>query len=490
MAGLGTGINYGVHANNLINLTRGIVERVFHVVKDGNLSTVPQPIEGVFERLASIRQRLVARATPTPVVAREEYPQLYFGRKRRIYERAYDSLCSRALRLSDSFVSTFLKAEKINFSAKADPAPRVIQPRTPRYNLEVGRYLKRFEKVLLGAFERVFGYAVVLKGMNAGQVAAALRNNWDQFKEPVAFGLDASRFDQHVSVEALRWEHSVYNRCFQSPELARLLRMQLTNRGYARVEDVCVKYEVSGKRMSGDINTGLGNCLIMSSIVISYCEQHGIQARLANNGDDCVVFCDRSDLARFDGIDSWFLDFGFTLTREEPVSVFEQIEFCQAQPVLTSTGWRMVRNPFSAMAKDCVSLQGWANPLEIRYWAHTIGTCGLELTRGVPVWQSWYTQLHSIGCEAPAGYVEQQMGGVGMAFMARGVQGGPITAEARVSFYRAFGIPPDAQVALEVEYATLPIVSDEGTPLVTLHHIRSLDNASNPLARLRTLYSR
>lgn len=485
MAGLGTGINYGVHANNLKNLTRGIVERVFHVVKDGSLSQVPQPKGGVFGRLSSIRQRLVSRANSTPVVQKGDYPYLYTGRKRRIYQRAYDSLCTRALRISDSFVSTFLKAEKINFTSKADPAPRVIQPRTPRFNLEVGCYLKEFEKVLLQAFCLVFGYYVVLKGMNANRVAEVLRGHWERYKKPVAFGLDASRFDQHVSVDALKWEHSVYNYCYQDKHLARLLRMQLTNRGYARVDGKVVRYEVSGKRMSGDINTGLGNCLLMSSMVLSYIEEHGIDARLANNGDDCVIVCEQSDYHKFDALSAWMLDFGFTITREEPVTRFERIEFCQAQPVYTSTGWRMVRNPFTAMAKDCVSLQSWSNPLEVRYWAHTIGTCGLELTRGVPIWEAWYTQLHSVGVAAPPGWCEQQMTGVGMGFMARGVVGGVITDEVRVSFYHAFGVMPDQQTAVEMEYANTPVCVDADTPVMSTENIKTLDRATNPLAILR-----
>ena len=73
---------------------------------------------------------------------------MYVGRKRGIYERAYTSLMVRAIGVRDAWVNTFVKAEKVNFDKKTDPAPRVIQPRSPRYNLEVGRYLKLYEKEL------------------------------------------------------------------------------------------------------------------------------------------------------------------------------------------------------------------------------------------------------------------------------------------------------------------------------------------------------
>lgn len=479
MAGIGVGAFYGVHADNMKNMARGITERVLYVVRGGRLVQAPKPKEGVFRRLSSVRSRLLGVLTPTPVVARESYHELYVGRKRNIYRQACESLLLKAVNSRDAIVSTFLKAEKINFAAKVDPAPRVIQPRSPRYNLEVGRYLKLFEKRLYCAFERVFGYRVICKGLNATEVAAVMRSNWESFKQPVAIGLDASRFDQHVSSDALRWEHSVYNAVFNSAELRRLLKMQILNRGVARTEDYRLDYTVDGCRMSGDINTSLGNCLIMSSIVIAYCEAKGINFRLSNNGDDCVLFVNQDQLTHLAGIDDWFLEFGFTLTREDPVYVFEKVVFCQCQPVYTSTGWRMVRDPFTAMSKDSVSLLGWDNPDAIKQWANAIGTCGLSLTRGVPVWQQWYERLVRAGRDASTG-ARELVEASGMGYMARGITGGRITAESRYSFYLAFGLTPDAQVALESEYSE-PWSFDTPSPMM-FPQATAIDKSQNSLA--------
>jgi len=479
MAGFGTGVRYGVHCANLKNLPRGIVERVFHVVRDGRLAQAPQPRVGVFSRLSSVRQRLLAVTRPTPVVAREDYPGLYTGRKRGIYERALESLTVRAVNSRDAWVNTFVKAEKVNLDSKGDPAPRVIQPRSPRYNLEVGRYLKMFERELCHGFERAWGYPVVLKGLNAQQVGGWMAVHWSAFRNPVAVGLDASRFDQHVSYDALRWEHSVYNSVFHSSELARLLKWQLHNRGVARTEGYRVDYDIRGCRMSGDINTGMGNCLLMSSMVIAYCESVGIEYRLANNGDDCVLFLEQADLGKLSGIDSWMLDFGFTLTREEPAYVLEQVEFCQARPVLTSTGWRMVRDPRVAMSKDCVSLLGWESELDFQYWCHAIGTCGASLTAGVPVWHAWYHRLQRMGAAAPSGVVDVVYDS-GLGYMSRGVVGGEVSAEARVSFWRAFGITPDLQQSLEAEYQESVAVAAP-CPM-TFPDVQAIDTSENPLA--------
>lgn len=472
LSGFGTGVRFGVHNSSVNNLIRGIAERVLYVSEDGVLTPCRKPKANAFKRLSGLRDRLVGRLRPTTVVPREEYPLLYSGRKHGVYQRAYESLLIRGIKRTDAYVSTFVKAEKINFSAKGDPAPRVIQPRTPRYNLEVGRYLKLFEKELCSGFSREFGYCVVLKGKNADGTAEALFDSWQQFQDPIAIGLDASRFDQHVSRQALEFEHSVYNDVFRSKELRSLLKWQLENRGFGRVGDTLVEYKVDGCRMSGDINTGMGNCLIMSSLVLNYFEEVGLVARLANNGDDCVVILERKDLHKMRGIDAYFTDFGFKLTREPVVDVFERIEFCQAQPVWVGDAYRMVRNPWTAMSKDCVSLLGWADINEFNAWRDAIGGCGVSLTQGVPVWESFYRHVILTG---------QLQGGVeriydsGLGYMSRGVCKARVTDRGRASFWRAFGITPDLQIAMEGCWPE--IVYDELPPM----KIQTSIYSNNPL---------
>lgn len=479
LAGFGTGVSYGVHADNLKNMTRGIVERVLYVRRGGRLARPPQPKVGVFGRLGHIRERLLRKTPSTPVVDRDDFPLLYNGRKRVTYQNAVDSLKTRGLTVQDSYVDTFLKAEKINFTAKVDPAPRVIQPRNPRYNVEVGRYLKCFEKSLFEGFRRVFGYSVVVKGMNAEKQGALFAAHWARYHRPVAFGIDATRFDQHTSKAALEWEHSVYNGAFRSAELARLLKWQLVNRGIARTEQYRLDYTVEGCRMSGDMNTGMGNCLIMSSIMLSYIEDRGIDARLVNNGDDCVVVCESSDLDRFSGLSQWALDFGYQLVREEPVYDLEGIEFCQTRPIYTASGWRMVRDPRVAMSKDCVSLQGWDTEDAMLRWLGSVGACGLSLTRGVPVWEAWYGRLARLGRVDGTG-LSERVWDCGMGYLAKDVTPCEIVDEARLSFYRAFGITPDEQVSFEEDYSQ-PATLAPWQPM-TPSHVSAYDRSENPLA--------
>lgn len=236
-----------MHNNNLANLRRGLVERVFNVEKNGQLEPVAVPEAGVYHQyLGKITRRLLQYIPFSSRCPLEEFPLLYTGRKRTIYQNAVDSLIEKPLTRKDGYLSTFLKAEKINFTAKPDPAPRVIQPRLPRYNVVVGRYLKPLEHKIYRALAQMHGSTVVAKGLTIDQTGRLIASKWGQFSSPVAIGIDASRFDQHVSAQALKWEHSIYNKIFESDELAEALKWQIDNVGFARCKDGCIKYKKEG----------------------------------------------------------------------------------------------------------------------------------------------------------------------------------------------------------------------------------------------------
>lgn len=86
------------------------------------------------------------------------------------------------------------------------------------------------------------GSTVVAKGLTIDETGKLMAEKWHKFSRPVGVGIDASRFDQHVSKQALEWEHSIYNAIFQSGELAAALKWQIHNVGFARSKDGCIKY--------------------------------------------------------------------------------------------------------------------------------------------------------------------------------------------------------------------------------------------------------
>jgi len=452
---------YTTFNNNLVNLKRGVVERIF-LVKDaaGHLKRPPQPALNVHQGLQAFSRLLDKHSPSTTPVSGDVFVSMYRGRKRVQYQQAWDSLKVKSVERKDAFTSTFGKLEK-HLASKPGAVQRVIQPRGKRYNVMVGRYIKPIEEQFYKAVARVFGEETITKGMNASTVGLLAWKKWSKFKRPVAVGLDAKRFDQHCSVPILEWEHERYLKCFHGSdraELARLLRWQLNNRGYGRVPDGVIKYVVRGCRMSGDMNTALGNCVIMCSLVWTYMRERRITMfELMNNGDDCVVIMERSDLAGFaEGLDEWFRNYGFNMQVEEPVYVFEELEFCQCRPVLTTDGYRMVRNVATALAKDSVSVIELRTQKEYEGWVSAVGDCGLSLCRGVPVMESFYRMFCRVGSgrvNRNAQYYEQ-LSGSGMAMMARGMrtENSVIDPKVRVSFARAFGITVQAQFALEAYY--------------------------------------
>lgn len=447
---------FGVHNNSMNNGRRALVERVFRYRdSQGELHAPPPCTADVPSRLGRFTKALRRHIFLHRPVSRQEFAEMYRGRRRDVYLRAVASLAQQPLTRADSYVTgAFVKAEKINFTSKPDPAPRVIQPRTPRYNVEVGRYLKPLEHGVYHGIAEVFGGPTVMKGLSAEGVAKEMRGMWDQFQQPAAIGLDASRFDQHVRPEMLRWEHKVYEGCFvgyDKVELADLLKNQIANKGYMRCDDGIIKYMVDGSRMSGDMNTSLGNCLIMCALVHTLAEERGIKVRLANNGDDCVVVLESRDVDTFSrGLKEWFWEFGFNMKVERPVLVFEEVEFCQAHPVWDGELWIMVRNPSTSVSKDaCAIVKDFGHGNGARKWLWAVGECGLRMTGGIPVVQEHYSAFLRHGIPG-IGY-NPAVHETGMYFLAAGLQRGwrEPTQDARVSFYKAFGISATHQVELE-----------------------------------------
>jgi len=211
----------GLHNNSLANGLRAVKERVFGVVGDNDtLVPPPLPVAGAFDDCIEFRSAVIAECEQVPHWTTPEFLAAYRGQKLARYSAAAESLRFRGIDKADATIKAFVKAESLNLHSKPDPAPRIIQPRGPRYNLCVGRYLKPAEHALYKAVAQVWGGPTIMKGYNAAGTARALRDMWDSIEDPVAVGLDASRFDQHVSVDALRFEHGFYLELFpRSKEL-------------------------------------------------------------------------------------------------------------------------------------------------------------------------------------------------------------------------------------------------------------------------------
>lgn len=438
----------GVHNNSLVNVMRGLKERVYKVNGPAGLQPPPKPDDAVFAGLDGFRRLLVKQVGRARAWTYDEFLLSCRPSKRTLYAQAVASLLQRPLSKEDARITTFVKAEKIDLQTKDDPAPRLIQPRQPRYNAWVGRYIKAAESRIYAAIDGVWGRETVMSGYNALDVARHLRGHWDQWDDTVAIGLDASRFDQHVSSQALEWEHSVYNQLYKCPKLREVLKWQLSNQCTALTPEGKVLYTVDGCRMSGDMNTSLGNKLIMCGLVWQYCQEAGVKATLANNGDDCVLFVRRRSVSRvIDTLPGWFLRYGFTMKVEDPVDVFEQIEFCQQRPVEVEAGrWLMTRSPEKGLAKDLMFIgPGTDVRRDYMRWAGGVGKAGLAAYGGVPIVQEVYRWMASLG----PGRELDPYSGIGAASKNMTRTYTEPTSECRASYYLAWGISPVEQCSRE-----------------------------------------
>lgn len=458
LGGVGTSVKFNVHNNSLANLRRGLIERVFFVENGKKeLEPAPKPLSGAFDRLTWFRRKLHNIVGTHSSISPGQFLDFYTGRRRTIYEGAVKSLEGLSVQRRDAYLKTFVKAEKINTTKKPDPAPRVIQPRNVRYNVEVGRYLRRFEHYLYRGIDEIWNGPTIIKGYTVEQIGKIARDAWDSFISPVAIGFDMKRFDQHVSSDALKWEHSVYLDAFcHDSYLAELLEWQLVNKGVGYASDGMIKYKVDGCRMSGDMNTAMGNCLIACAITHDFFRSRGIRARLMNNGDDCVVICEKECAAvvKADMVRHW-RQFGFQCELECDAEIFEQIEFCQMRPVYDGEKYVMVRNPLVSLSKDSYSVGPWNGINHARKWVNAVGLCGLSLTGGIPVVQSYYNMMiRNTQSVNSSGILRDVSFASGFRELARlgNRKNGAISEDARFSFYLAFGITPDLQRAMESDY--------------------------------------
>lgn len=451
---LSPNLDLGVNNADINTLECALLTRMYYCKVGEDFVAPPTVNTDLFtSRLSNFKRKLLQMTRRVPKFTLQETVETYAGRRRTIYTNALKKLMEIGLSREDAKSIAFTKMELVNPSK----APRCIQPRDPAYNLSLGRYIKAAEHKIYDGIRRVFGDGpTVMKGFNVEEIGGIARGKWNSFHTPVAVGLDATKFDMHVSPAALAWEHSIYLELFHnSKELSKLLEWQMNNKGAGFCPDGKLKYHVKGKRFSGDMNTGLGNCILMCAMVHAYAEEKGVDVKLMNNGDDCVVIMESKDLAAFNvGLDQWFLDMGFRMVAEDPVYKLHCIEFCQMHPIEVGDKCRMVRNIVPSLRKDTLTVHNIMDAKTRESWCTAVGTGGMSLTGGIPVMQNFYQCYQRIGCMRMSKFTDDATFATGMKLMSRGMneQYAVPTPWVRVQFYEAWGILPDEQVALEHYY--------------------------------------
>lgn len=309
-------------------------------------------------------------------------------------------------------IKAFLKFEKLLEKPLKRVVPRAIQPRDPEYNLLLSSFIHPIEERIFEAIMYFFMpirrtlLPVIMKGCTIWQQGFCFQKAWDDLTAlhgaVVAIGLDANRLDEHFNIPLLELERHFYCSLFEgrAREIFRdLLGYQHKNHGvFNTVDGYVVKYDVDGNRMSGDRNTSLGTCLIMSLIINKFMIEHlhltNDDFHLFCNGDDCVLMVAKKyEMRVTTNIVGYFAIFGISERVEPTYNNLFDIEFCQSKPYIDPRGCcRMVRT-IDALAKDAYgTIKLDTLDLKKRY-LHAIGQAALTLYGDIPVYSNFYKCL-------------------------------------------------------------------------------------------------
>lgn len=328
-----------------------------------------------------------------------------------------------------SWVNLFIKFEK-----KDDPtkAPRAIQYRATPYTARLAKYIIPIEKNLYKTFPSLnHGFRFVAKGLNAIDRAEILYEMFNWYHKPIVYLIDHSKFDSRVNKDLLQMEHEFYLNCFKGDRwLKFLLKQQVHNKGRSRNG---LKYSCTARRMSGDANTALGNCLINYAILRA---KFGDEAIIFLDGDDSVVFMPRY-------VDVDFSDTGM-VSKVSTVNEFEDIDFCQSNPVWTGQRWVMCRNPIRALSRALYKVG--TKPFNWMDYLATIGIGEGLCSPSMPITSILAKKFRSYGGEFKWYFSEYRLGTqkCSKTFEYPNVH-------SRVSFAQAFDIDPNMQKLIERE---------------------------------------
>lgn len=285
--------------------------------------------------------------------------------------------------------------------------------------------------------------------------ARLIASKMARFTQPLVVSLDASRFDAHVT-DMLEVEHTIYKRYWRSPALQRLLDWQVNNRGRTSTG---VRYTLKGSRMSGDMNTALGNCLISILVLANIMRRLRMRPHrwdMLCDGDDVLLFISKADAAVLGQLPGLYEEHGFPIKVENVTDNYHKVSFCQGHPIETLLGPRMIAKPERVLSRALVGVKHWAEDKYVPKYLALIGYCELALNMGTPILQEFATTILSWGTTLP-----RRVQLTGRAIKAikeereHPIMPIRITSQARLSFEEATGIPPEEQRACELALRAL-----------------------------------
>lgn len=457
----------------------------------------PEPLPGSLLALKRQRRRFAqvyierfGRALPLSL---DETVQRFPLHKRALYTQAAESLRVRACSRADAKVKMFVKADKFdNAAAKGYTGkplkPRAIQARSPRFNVALGRFVKAFEGNCLAmrGWRSPTRTTMFAKGFTQQELAHLFREKLAGFSEPVVVSMDATTFDASIRVEHLRSLHALYEQICPHPEMARTLSWRYMNKCKSLNG---VEYVVHGGRMSGDVDTALGNCIDMVCFVATVMHQLKVRVWDAlDNGDDCLIIMEKAAFPGTDAIKRRMAHLGIKCDPEVAGDRLEDVEFCRSRIVRTALGITWMPRPRRFLANLGVShvLYGGSQG-DYLSSLKSIAYCALVTYPGTPVVSECARVVYdALAHKDLAG----NMWGREYSYNARmnrrrghTLADVDVTPEARASVERAFKMSIEEQRAIVGEFKRL--VTKE---FFLGHSFTHLGHAALPLGGDKHLY--
>lgn len=362
----------------------------------------------------------------------------YRGAKRRVYASALEDINKVGMLKRDCLVKAFVKASKYI----GEMIPRIIQARSPKYNLLVAQYHKPMEHFIYSLRSKyrtthVKSTKISAKCDNAYVRAATIRKKMKQFKSPLVVMLDASKFDGHVQLQHQKLAHEYYYYLTRSSKHIKLLARTLSTRG---VTASGYKYELGARRASGDMDTAVGNTVIMLFCVCSYAAQFS-RYDIYDDGDDCLLFVEEAEFTGEELLKDYFLSMGFKMSCSL-ARKYSEVVFCRSRPVKLDAGVKMVRNPWlvldTALASHKYFRTKSDNMLKqffTGYWfSH----------QGEPITGAFFGELYRRFGHCDVSDVELSYK---VKMSGRGVTN--VSSATREHYAKVYGVPPDEQVLVE-----------------------------------------
>lgn len=450
-------VNY---ANVVSNVLKAALTRVYIDAPPWN----PPPEAGKILERAARRlgsEQIKAELTKEEL---EEVLTRFPPRKRELYREGL----STALDMKQhARITVFIKQENVVFKEK--DKPRVIQFRSPTFLAHCLPFLKPIEhahyhgRYLWNKQQKT----TCAKGLGPVGRMRLLEQMVSDVQDPYAINLDGSAFDAHVVPNALKAEWRYYTLAGKeagySPatikKMKKMGRAQLINRCTARVDDGTVKYKVDGNRMSGDLNTGLGNSVLQEWYIASAMKHYAVPDRdwrMLVDGDDAVLILSGKHLSKVDDLPAFFARFSQEVKIEGVSSVslshMEPIDFCQSRPINVDGKWRLVRDPkkvyngYNSSSKHMRVIEDCR-----RYWASVSGP-EMIWARGVPVHTAFFGMLHKLSGDArPLEYISNRFWLRHLQRCETMIPNTEIHMGTRESYETAFGITVADQLSIESE---------------------------------------